>query len=86
MLTEGEVATQYGEVELTFSSYYKYSFSFDGVAPDGAEISADFGGDGDDIYRVRVSNNEKLKLGKPSEQWRCVRIEKDGVEIYNYLE
>jgi hypothetical protein len=54
MMDKAEVLKKYEDVPLKFASYYKYSFGFRGIAPDGAEIYASVGGDADDIYRFEV--------------------------------
>jgi len=70
-MTAVEVAEKYGEVELHFTSYYKYVFSYRGVAEDGYIIVADYGGDHDDIYRYEVAVNSPEKLGQyfPEDDW-----------------
>lgn len=85
-LTDEQVFETYGNAELTFDEYYKYSFSYKGKAEDGAEIYASYGGCADDIYRHTVKNNDKQLLGFPPESWRYVTITKDGEEIYEYIE
>jgi hypothetical protein len=76
----------YGEVKLTFSSYYKYMFTYVGMAPDGTKISASYGGDHDTIYRHSVSNNEVMKVGNVENEWHRVTAEKDGHEIFAYYD
>jgi hypothetical protein len=61
-MTRFEVLEKYGDLPLRFSSYYKYSFTFSGIAPDGAKISADVGGDASDIYRLDVTPNTTRTL------------------------
>ena len=53
-MTREEAEEKYGEVPLYFQSYYKYSFTFEGKAPDGNTITGSSGGSGDDIYRHHV--------------------------------
>ena len=54
-----ELIRKYGEVEVLFESYYKYSFSF--KSRDG-EYEINVGGDSNDIYRFEVDTKPvKLK-------------------------
>jgi hypothetical protein len=69
-----EMAEKYGAVPLLFSSYsesrttqgrrtyYKYSFTFTGIAPDGAVIVGSYGGEAGDIYRDEVKRDDPLFL------------------------
>jgi hypothetical protein len=62
MKTLVEIKEKYGDVPLYFSSYYKYSFSFRGTAPDGTELYAFYGGDAGDIYRFEVDPDKKYYI------------------------
>ena len=53
-----EFIDKYGSVEVKFSSYYKYTFTYTGTLPDGSKISVDVGGNSADIYRMSVSAND----------------------------
>lgn len=81
MLTNDEAIELYGDVELKFSSYYKYVFMFVGFAEDGARICVTYGGDADDIYRYDVDADETLKFEDP-DNWRTSSIMKEGEEIF----
>lgn len=54
-MTREEFYEKYGDVKVTFSSYYKYTFTYSGVLPDGRKISVDTGGDASEIYRDSVT-------------------------------
>jgi hypothetical protein len=54
-LTKEQFLEQYGDVLVQFSSYYKYSFSYRGVAMDGTVVVVKSGGDSSDIYRTFVA-------------------------------
>lgn len=84
MLTTEEFEKAYGDVELTFSSYYKFAFTFSGTAPDGVTITADLGGNSDDIYRESIDNNEKRKVGVICQTWRKVQAFRGEDLIFNY--
>lgn len=84
-MTDAEFEALYGDVEVTFSSYYKYSFTYVGTAPDGTQISVSYGGCADDIYRHEVCNNDKCKVGRVKE-WNYVSATKDGAEVFTYYD
>ena len=79
-----EFSEQYGDVDLSFHSYWKYTFQFRGVAPDGIEISAWYGGNSDRIYRYDVQSDSTVKLGDVEEIWYMVQAKKDGKIIFEY--
>ena len=82
-MDEKEVVKKYGDVVLTFVSYYKYSFSYRGEADDGIRISASYGGDSGDIYRHKVENNEKHAV-KDIINWARVYVFDPKTEKYLY--
>lgn len=57
MKTIDEVVSKYGDVMVTFSSYYKYSFSYGADIEDGIRICLSIGDNADDIYRLSVNAN-----------------------------
>lgn len=50
-----EFVTTYGDVEVTFSSYYKYTFTFTGKVGENTLVCT-CGGDSDVIYRFEVTD------------------------------
>jgi hypothetical protein len=75
-----EILKQYGGVKLKFSSYYKYTFTFKGVAEDGATITANTGaGDSDDIYRMEVEAEKEETLYALIPDF--IDISKDGKSV-----
>lgn len=54
-MTLQEFLNEYGDEKVAFLSYYKFSFTFQGVAEDGTEITVTVGGDSDDIYKFTVN-------------------------------
>jgi hypothetical protein len=62
-VTQQEFIEKYGEVEVKFHSYYKYSFMFKGVTDDGDTIFVSVGGDSDYIYRLEVGANTIETVG-----------------------
>lgn len=54
---------KYKDVQMTFHNYYKFTFGFVGVAPDGTKVSAEIGGSSEDIYRFEVIAGKSYRLG-----------------------
>ena len=79
-----ELYKNYGEVELVFTSYYKYSFSFVGANEEGAVIIASYGGSADDIYRFEVEANKKYLLKNLEPDY--VVVKKDGEDVDKFVE
>jgi hypothetical protein len=57
-MTQQQFLDKYGDVEVTFSHYYKFTFTYAATLPDGSRLTVGVGGNSDDIYRFEVSNNE----------------------------
>ncbi len=78
-----KILEKYLGVELTFSHYYKYKFTFIGYVKGGIKIVANYGGDYDDIYRFDLKNNQKEMLdGKDG--WTSISIYDGKNLIYNW--
>jgi hypothetical protein len=60
-LTEEQFKEKYGEVEVMFSSYFKYTFVFRGDFY-GKEFQVNVGGSSEDIYRFDVRANDPIKI------------------------
>ena len=71
----------YGSVLLRFDRYYKYKFTFKGVAADGAIVEACIGGDAPDIYRFELNVSDGIFLSELRHTY--ADIELDGIEIYS---
>ena len=61
-ISQEEFIKKYGEVEVDFSSYYKYTFTYSGTLPDGRTICVRVGGDSSDIYRFEVVAGESTPI------------------------
>ena len=61
-MTRDEFIEKYGDVVVTFSHYYKYTFTFKTVLPNGMILSVGYGGDHHDIYRYDLVNNEQIRV------------------------
>lgn len=72
------ILAKYGDVELFFTSYYKYSFGFQGVADDGLQVYMCIGSSSGDIYRLSVSRDEPKKL--KDMRWDFARVS-DGDRV-----
>lgn len=63
-LSEQEFIEKYGTVEVEFSSYYKFSFHFEGKVDETKTISITVGGSSDDIYRLNVNAGFKYRVAE----------------------
>ena len=80
-ITKEDLIKEYGKVEVTFSSYYKYTFYFSGVLPNGDTIDVGAGETASDIYRWEVIADKKQTI-EELEPWNCYITEKTGNRIY----
>ena len=82
--TKERVEKELADTYLTFKSYYKYSFTFEGE-PDRyfllednqhyrLRVTATYGGSHDDIYRFNVSIHSPVKL-LPLNRWNWVLVD-----------
>ena len=56
-MTQDKFLAAYGDTEVTFCSYYKYTFSFRGaVGETGSVLTVWLGGISDDIYRLHITS------------------------------
>ena len=58
-ITYDEMIELYGDVEVVFSSYYKFSFNY---RNEEKHITVTVGGMADDIYRFEVGADTKYKI------------------------
>ena len=54
-MNRAEFYDKYGNVKVKFSSYYKYTFTYEAILPDGKLLTCGYGGNHDAIYRHEVS-------------------------------
>ena len=57
-----EFYEKYGEEIVSFSNYYKFSFTYEGRLEDGSIIQVDVGGNSDEIYRMDVSAGDSNRV------------------------
>lgn len=83
-MNKERILEKYGSEKVKFSSYYKYTFNFRGIAADGTEIFAGVGGNSDDIYKLDVTADKEETL---KDLWAdFVTLTKDGRVIGSYDE
>lgn len=61
-MTREEFITKYGDVEVKFSSYYKFTFVFASRLDNGDYIRVEVGGNSDDIYRYEVACDSEQSI------------------------
>lgn len=61
-MTREEFYAKYGEVEVVFTHYYKFTFNYGALLPDGLRLSVGYGGNADEIYRHGVAVGEPIKI------------------------
>ena len=82
-MTKEEFDAKYGDSKVYFKWYYKYSFGFEGVGPEGESIAAIQGGDRDDIYRYEVHAGIPKQIVS-ADDWSSVKAYKDGQLIFEH--
>jgi hypothetical protein len=83
-MTRQEFYEKYGDVEVTFSHYYKYTFTYTADLPGGGNLSCDYGGNHDEIYRFDMSATDKEKI-KDLEPY-AGRVYIDGDEVDSFYD
>ncbi|MEM7209550.1 MAG: hypothetical protein AAF434_17155 [Pseudomonadota bacterium] len=83
-ISHQEFIERYGDVEVEFSHYYKFSFTFKTELDDGAVLSVSTGGDADEIYREEIANNEKRLVRDVCPYEGSVR--KDGSDVCRFYD
>lgn len=63
-MTRADFYEKYGDVEVVFTSYYKYTFTYVATLPDGKRLTVGYGGNHDDIYRFDVSANKPVSVSQ----------------------
>ena len=61
-MTREEFYAKYGEVEVVFTCYNKFTFIYGTILPDNRRLSVCYGGDHDEIYRHEVFASEPIKI------------------------
>lgn len=63
-MTRAEFYAKYGEVEVTFATYYKFTFIYKATLTDGRILSVGYGGNSDEIYRHEVLAGQAVKVSR----------------------
>jgi hypothetical protein len=63
-ITYDEFIEKYANVRMTFSSYYKYGFTYVGQTDDGVRVSVTYGNDANQIYRFSLDAGHNFLLGE----------------------
>lgn len=58
-MTRQEFTEKYGSVNVKFTGYYKYNFTYTATLPDGKQLRCEYGGNSEDIYRHEVKVNRE---------------------------
>ena len=84
ILEQKEFYEKYGDIDVTFSEYYKYIFTFTAKLPNDETLICHIGGSSHDIYRFHMGNGhtESLRSLDPFSG----EVYKDGKEICSFYE
>ena len=81
--TSEEIIKKFGDIELSFNSYYKYSFTYS-YKNENIEIYGSFGGCSDDIYRYDCSSDKKVKVSDYSNELHSLTIKENDEVVFEY--
>lgn len=82
MLTHEEVIEQFGDVLLEFSSYYKYTFTYDTTVND-YYIVGKMGGDSGEICKMNVYPGQQIPVNEYTDFYQFTIYKKNEV-IFHY--
>lgn len=83
IMTKKEVIKKYGELDLKFSGYYKYSFTYE-YNDKKLSIIGNFGGCSEDMYRKSVGRDDKIKVKDFEDELHSLVITENNKEIFEY--
>lgn len=83
-MTRQEFYEKYGDVKVKFSSYYKYTFTYEAMLLDGKRLTCGYGGNSDKIYRheVGADSEESVTSLHPHEGY----VYQDGKEVEGFYD
>lgn len=83
-ITREEFYEKYGDVLVSFSNYYKYTFTYDATLQDGKRLTVGYGGDPSQIYRhdVRRDSTETVSQLGPY----TGSVYEDGEEVEGFYD
>jgi len=76
---------EYGNVLVTFSYYYKYSFHFSGVLDNGNEIIVSKGQNSDEIYKLLVLNNQTQTIKELNIDYASIKCPETRETLQSFL-
>lgn len=85
-LTYDEMMSQYGDIELNFSHYHKYEFTYVGDNGQDKTFSAQIGGNGDEVYNLDVSCDDVQSIASLNPIHLDVRDALTGEIIEQFIE
>lgn len=80
-LSQEQFFQKYGELEVEFSSYYKFAFLFT-AKHENVQVTVRVGGESESIYALSVEAGAKISINElqPSSGW----VEENGQEIEEF--
>lgn len=79
-ITREEILEKYGNIQVEFSHYYKYTFTFVGELENGEEVYVDVGGNSENIYKEEVSDGQMYYISELD----FIGFRTVGVDFYDY--
>ena len=80
-ISKTEFNELYGDVEVKFNSYYKFTFEFRGETKTFETISISFGGGADDIYKESIEAGETVKVKDIDGRYATVYTDSTCLEV-----
>ena len=84
-ISKEKMLEKYGEIELSFSNYYKFCFNFIYKNED-LTISGYCGGNDGDIYRYSLNFDTKIKVKDYQDSLNSLKIIKGDELVFEYLD
>jgi len=84
-ITKNEFMKLYGDVIVKFTSYYKFTFTYKAVLPNGDILLVGYGGAAEDIYKYEVEADcEESVLSLDPYEGRCLQGGKVIHSFYDF--
>jgi hypothetical protein len=84
-MTRQEFYDKYGDVKVKFTNYFKYTFTYSALLPDGKLLTVGYGGDSADIYRHEVgADNEESVITLQPYKGSIYKDDKEIEGFYDY--
>lgn len=85
-MTKDEFLDTYKNVEVSFTEYYKYTFTFRGISENGDTIECSCGGTSEEIYRFEVISGKRIPISDLKLDLYKGIVFRDGKEIDDFYE